>query len=570
MRLFYRFVLLLLFHVTIFAHAQRVIVSPHWRVLAEGDNPAWSAPDLDDSSWDPEGSTRSAHNFWVRFKINYDPDAYSFENTGMHIISLGSYDLYWDGILISSNGVVGSSRADEVPGKFLSQILVPDSLLSKGEHVVAFRVSNHHLPPVNILSWNTFYLEEYKETVRSDLVITAWIFILAGTYLMAALYYLFIFLLRTREKEALIFSSMCFLFFALILTEYVKFLYAYPYDLQLIRLFGVFFLTLLITFLTPLFFLQFFKIPKTRLIGGIILSLLLLVSVIFLPLADLASQGMSLIMWVSSLAIAIYASYKEKKDSWVILLAILSSGAVVALHNLSFRFLLYSYDITLFISFSILVLSMMYVLARRAQEQKSAYEASLLLSSRLQNELLKKNIQPHFIMNTLTSLMEWIEESPKESIKFIEALSKEFEIVSDIAEKKLIPIEQEISLCQYHIEIMKFRKEVDYGFTYENIPEGEEIPPAIFHTLIENGISHSLANKPVNMVLSYSENKEFKSYQLRTYAQNRKATSTKEGTGLKYIKSRLQENYGDQWKLDSHETSDGWVTDLFLYKNSTT
>ena len=113
---------------------------------------------------------------------------------------------------------------------------------------------------------------------------------------------------------------------------------------------------------------------------------------------------------------------------------------------------------------------------------------------------------------------------------------------------------------------MKFRKEVDYGFSCENILPGEKIPPAIFHTLIENGITHSHIAKPVNMVLSYKENEEYKSYQLRTFAQNRKKSDVNEGTGLKYIKSRLQENYGDAWRLDSYETEDGWRTDLFLFK----
>jgi len=56
-----------------------------------------------------------------------------------------------------------------------------------------------------------------------------------------------------------------------------------------------------------------------------------------------------------------------------------------------------------------------------------------------------------------------------ESVQFIEALSGEFEIMSDIAEKKLIPIEQEIELCQKHIQIMRYRKEVNYIFEAENI-----------------------------------------------------------------------------------------------------
>ena len=208
----------------------------------------------------------------------------------------------------------------------------------------------------------------------------------------------------------------------------------------------------------------------------------------------------------------------------------------------------------------------MYVLARRSREQKEAYEASLGLSSRLQNELLKKNIQPHFIMNTLTSLMEWIEEAPGESIQFIEALSGEFEIMSEIAEEKLIPIMQEIDLCKYHIEIMRFRKELNYIFVQENIDPEEKIPPAIFHTLIENAITHSYPDKEnrIKICLRFFRVEGHRYYELEVVARNKKTEKKEEGTGFKYIRSRLTESYGDLWELDSSPTEKGWLTRIKL------
>src|SRR5205085_2260579 len=50
---------------------------------------------------------------------------------------------------------------------------------------------------------------------------------------------------------------------------------------------------------------------------------------------------------------------------------------------------------------------------RREQHQKA----------RLELEMLRRHLQPHFLMNTLTALSEWIEEDPKTAVKMIESLS---------------------------------------------------------------------------------------------------------------------------------------------------
>ena len=546
---------------------QEYQIFPFERKIRLGDDMQWTASDWDDKEWNEKGYTDSIGNFWVRMKIRCDTFSDKFHHAGLQVISLGAYEAFWDGVSLGKSGIVGKDRDSETPGAFVSQLFVPDSLLSHGIHTVAFRVSNYYAPDLGFGSWNLIYLEEYKSSVGRDLRLAAWMFILAGVYLMAAIYYLLLYVLRKREAVGLIFSIMCFLFFGLIIMEYSKFLYAYAYPIHYLRLFIIYLINLTISFLTPYFFIRYFDIPHKKMLVGFILGGLLAISVFFLPGTDLANKYMSLLMWLSSLGIVLYALFLKRKETQIVLAAILLSGAVVFLHNLNFRALLYAYDINLFLSFSLLVLAMMYVLAKRAREQKIAYETSLLLSTRLQNELLKKNIQPHFIMNTLTSLMEWIEESPQQSVRFIEALSGEFEIMSDIAEKKLIPLEQEIALCQKHLEIMRFRKEVDYVFECEGLDMKEEIPPAIFHTLIENGITHSIANEnnQVSMLLTYRKTDEEKCYELTSCAQNRKKSFYKEGTGLTYIRSRLEENYGDKWRLESHETKDGWKTSIYLF-----
>lgn len=547
--------------------AQTYLRYPFERVIKKGDSIQWVNPAYDHSSWDRSGRINTLGNYWVRFRVKCDTITDTFRHTGMQIISTGSYEVYWDSVQIGKNGVVGKNRATEVPGQFITQLLVPDSLLSHGVHNVAFRVSNYHFPNWGFPTWNQFYLEEYLSSQQRDLSISGFFFILAGVYLMASLYYLLIFFLRKPERVTLIFSLICFLFFSLLLMEYAKFYYLYPYHWHPIRLGIILILHLCIAFLMPLFFLWYFQIPFRKLLNAAILLTYLTICSIHMFNMDLINQILGEWMWGISLIIVGYAVYRRKNESKVMLGAVILAGIIVKFFPGAYSSMLHAYDITLFIGFSILVFAMMYLLAQRAQKQQLAYEASLTLSTRLQNELLKKNIQPHFIMNTLTSLMEWIEESPEESVNFIEALAGEFEIMRAISEKKLIPLEQELALCQQHITLMRFRKEIAYEFSWGEIPPGRKVPPAIFHTLIENAITHSMPG-PDGKIRMHLELINEEGYELSVFAKNRKQVPSEDGTGLKYIRSRLTENFGEDWKLISESTEFGWRTCIWTKKIS--
>ena len=211
---------------------------------------------------------------------------------------------------------------------------------------------------------------------------------------------------------------------------------------------------------------------------------------------------------------------------------------------------------------------MLYLLSLRIKEQRLAYETSLVQSTRLRLELLKKNIQPHFLMNTLTSLIDWVEESPKKGVLFIEALAKEFDLFNQIENKTLIPITQEIALCRAHIEIMEYRKEINYSWKDEGIDPKEKLPPAILHTLLENGITHSLPleDNSIKFKLVFESNDEYKCYTFLTFAAGVRQTANREdGTGLKYIKARLTESYNAKWDFTSEPTSHGWKNTIKIY-----
>ncbi len=127
---------------------------------------------------------------------------------------------------------------------------------------------------------------------------------------------------------------------------------------------------------------------------------------------------------------------------------------------------------------------------RNENKQKAELYLSKLRATRLESEMLKKIIQPHYIMNSLNSVIEWIEEKPEEGLKFIKELSDEFRSFSTFANRKSISIRDEIELCKNHIKVMEFRHHRKYRLDIKLKNLDRQIPPAIIHTLIENGITH--------------------------------------------------------------------------------
>lgn len=229
-----------------------------------------------------------------------------------------------------------------------------------------------------------------------------------------------------------------------------------------------------------------------------------------------------------------------------------------------FKVLVYYYfnviDLNFLVYFSLVGIFHTYYYIKQAQESKFK---RILLKKDLDKaklEIMRFQIQPHFLMNTLTSLTELLEQSPQEGVKMVNALSEEFKTLNKVAFEKLIPIEDEIKLCKYHLEVMKYRKEINYVWESHGVVRSETIPPAIFHTALENGITHNLPiNGKIKFILNYSEDSLWKTYELITVGKAVKNEKIEKiGTGHEYIISRLKECYGTNWRFESKRIENGW------------
>ena len=103
-----------------------------------------------------------------------------------------------------------------------------------------------------------------------------------------------------------------------------------------------------------------------------------------------------------------WALYKRREESAIIFIGIIAAWAA---YYFNFAFAGLATTMVICTSFSI---------ARQFARKENAEREAQLKSARLENELLKKNINPHFVLNTLTSVIVWLRKDPISAIKLID------------------------------------------------------------------------------------------------------------------------------------------------------
>jgi sensor histidine kinase YesM len=120
-------------------------------------------------------------------------------------------------------------------------------------------------------------------------------------------------------------------------------------------------------------------------------------------------------------------------------------------------------------------------------------------------ELLKSQVHPHFLFNTLNNLFAHTLRKSPESPKIVVGLSDLLRFMIYESRVELIPLDQEIKLLNNYIGLEKLRygNELDISFTYSGDIENKLIRPLLLLPLVENsfmqGVSQQLEQKWISL-----------------------------------------------------------------------
>lgn len=518
------------------------------------DSSSWKNAQLDDAGWtvldNKINLSRVAVPFyWLRTGIEFTGD--NSRVLSLFIVSLGgAFEVYWDGYLIDTNGKIGKDSLSEVAGKALKVIPISLNFTAKGTHTLAIRISNYSNLEIRHNSY--IALGTHDQITNRITEKNTYILIIASVLFSFALFNLVLFWGFNKEIS-LLFLSL----FSLVLS--IKTVLETYYIFTNFNLKGYLFLA---GFIHPLVvisgiflvaFLVFkFTTPYTKHI--ILAYIVLSAGGYFL----ISARAFIVIMMSVASIYTLYAIYKKYEGSLLSLIGLIGFAVFSYIGYLS----AYNYGYFLGIVFFVFCISISS--ARQISKKIYLHSQVEIRATRLESQLLKKNIQPHFILNSLSSLQELIETSPQQANEFIEALADEFRVFSQIANEKLISIRDELKICEAHLKIMGFRKEASFTLTTEGITGTEMVPPAVFHTLVENGLTHGYAKKKSGVFLLKKEmfDKEI-IYTLFNDSDISKAhIPENKGTGMKYIEARLQESFPGRWSLNSCPTDNGWLVSI--------
>jgi len=119
------------------------------------------------------------------------------------------------------------------------------------------------------------------------------------------------------------------------------------------------------------------------------------------------------------------------------------------------------------------------------------------ISAQAELQLVKSQINPHFLFNNLNVLSALVTKNSDEANRFIEEFSKVFRYILSNHDKELVDIKAELNSIKPYIFLMQKRFADSLTFTLD-IPDRIArvyIIPASLQMLIENAIKHNIVSK---------------------------------------------------------------------------
>jgi LytS/YehU family sensor histidine kinase len=200
------------------------------------------------------------------------------------------------------------------------------------------------------------------------------------------------------------------------------------------------------------------------------------------------------------------------------------------------------------------------------KEQKKELERQNLQS---ELKLLKNQVNPHFLFNTLNNIDSLITSNPDKASTMLVGLSGMMRYMIYDTNANISPLSQELLQIRNYIDLqeMQYANPDLVAYSVAGKHEDIEIAPMLFIPFIENAFKHC-TEKTTKHAIRFSfriEEKKifFESVNIANPSQHIEKDCTR-GIGLETVKRRLELLYPDKHKLQIDEKNDLFCVSLSI------
>ena len=210
-----------------------------------------------------------------------------------------------------------------------------------------------------------------------------------------------------------------------------------------------------------------------------------------------------------------------------------------------------------------LVLVLIYYLvsyARTLREKAQAEEKLKTLVKESELNMLKSQINPHFLFNSLNSISSLILSEPDEAREMIIRLSEFLRYSLKHRENEFVTLEEELGRMKDYLSIeqVRFGDKLRFSLDAADACKKLKVPTMIMQPLMENAIKHGVYEslEPVSIQLKCDIKDEHLYLELQNDYDPDQPTSPGTGVGLQNVSERVRLAYDGKGRV-TRNSSDG-------------
>src|ERR1700722_478924 len=190
--------------------------------------------------------------------------------------------------------------------------------------------------------------------------------------------------------------------------------------------------------------------------------------------------------------------------------------------------------------------------------------------SRAQLDAVRRQIEPHFLFNTLNAIAGLVREERNDAaVNMIVGLSDFLRRVVEDSNRQQVPLGEELEFTRKYLEIQKMRfaerLRLRVDVPAELFPA--QVPSLILQPMVENAVKHGIAKRVQGGEIRIAASRSNGTLKLSVYTDGPSLPlgwrTTASGIGISNVRSRLQGLYGNAFQFTLKNQDSGGVEASF-------